>query len=80
MDYFSVIVLTIVAFIFVSDRKIKSINLLAKENNDIIKSIDSVLKDLEIYKLNTEKVDYEKFLEIIRDSKNEYILIQNDGL
>lgn len=80
MDYFSVIVLVIVVFIFMSDRKVKDITIIEKENNEILKQIEQVKQNLKIVKLETKDMNYDEILKNIQTLENKYILIQNSKL
>lgn len=80
MDYFNVIVLIIVIFVFVSDRKIKSVREISKLNNNIDIEIEKISKNLKVLKVNMDDIDYTKFIELVNKEKKEYILIQNKSL
>ncbi len=82
MDYFSVIILVIVTFVFISDRNIKSIDKIKNEQTelDILQQIEIVKENLEIVKVNTKDMNYINILKIIQKYSKSYILLQNDDL
>lgn len=82
MDYFSVIVLVIIVFVFVSDRNIKSIDVIQQEKTsvNIEQEIYNIKQELEIIKFNTkdiESIKHKDTLNIIKKSNKKYILIKN---
>lgn len=77
MDYFSVLVLVLVVFIFISDRKYRSLDEIQKENKDIIYDVDNLKKKLEIIKLNIKDINYNNVRKIIKNIDKEYIILQN---
>ena len=82
MDYFSVIILVIVAFIFISDRNIKSIEKIKQEktNISIELEIDNINKQLEIIKTESKNINLYSLQNIIRKSNKKYVLIQNNEI
>lgn len=82
MDYFSVIILVIVAFIFISDRNIKSIEKIKQEktNINIEQEIDNINEKLEIIKTESKNINLDNLQNIIKKSNNQYILIQNNEI
>ena len=82
MDYFSVTVLIIVTFIFISDRSVKNIDRIKKEkgNIDIYTEMENIKTKLEIRKINTNDMNYNNILKQVQASKSEYIILQNDEL
>jgi len=77
MDYFSVIVLVLVVFIFISDRKHKSITEIEMVNKDIFYNVNKIKQSLEIIKLNIKDINYNNIRKIIKKIDKEYIIIQN---
>ena len=82
MDYFSVIVLVIVTFIFISDRNIKSIERIKEEKKilDIEQEIENIKEKLQVIKLSSKDMNYINILEKIKSCKKEYVLLQNNEL
>lgn len=80
MDYFSVIVLIIVVFIFMADRKVKTIEAIRKENNDILKEIETLKQNLKLIKVEPKDMEYSKLQKNIETIKQEYVLIQNEEI
>lgn len=77
MDYFSGIVLVLVVFIFISDRKYKTIDEIQKENKDIIYKVNTLKKKIEIIKLNIKDINYNNICKIVKNIDKEYIILQN---
>lgn len=82
MDYFSVIVLVIVIFIFASDRSVKSIDNIIKEKTDIniLQEIRNVKEKIDVIKISTKDMHYANILKITKKTKNKYVLLQNSEL
>lgn len=82
MDYFSVIVLIIVTFIFITDRNIKTIDEIKKEQEDldIYNEVNGIKKVLTVNKLNTKDMNYNNIVELAKEINSRYILIQNERL
>lgn len=82
MDYFSVIVLILVIFTFVSDRNVKSIDKIKNEKQDLDleKEINYIKENLEIIKIESKNMTYDNFFKTTNDFKKEYILLQNSRL
>lgn len=80
MDYFSVIVLVIVVFVFITDKKAKTVQIIEREDKLILNKVQEIRKDLKIIKITTKDMCYEKILKIIQDLKQEYVLIQNSKI
>ena len=68
MDYFSVIILVIVAFVFISDRNIKSIEKIKHEktNINIEQEIDNINEQLEIIKTESKNINLYSLQNITR--------------
>lgn len=78
MDYFNVIVLIIVSFIFVSDRKIKEIEELEKQDSEILKKAEEIMLNIQVIDMeNTESVNFGE--NVVRSGK-QYILLKNKWL
>lgn len=82
MDYFSVVILIIATFVFVSDRNVKSIEVIQKEtgNTNIVKDVVEVKENMDIIKIVTKNMDYNKLVKISQNSQNQYILFLNKQL
>jgi len=82
MDYFSVIVLITITFVFISDRYVKSIEDIkeAKKDIDIIEQINIIKEKMDVIKICEKDMNPIDILKITRKSKKEYILIQNNKL
>ena len=82
MDYFSVIILVIVTFVFISDRSVKSIDRIKNEkiDLDITQQINNIKEKLDVIKVNTEDTNYINILKTTEKSQKEYILLQNSKL
>ena len=77
MDYFSAIVLIIVVFIFMADRKIKSIEVIQKENSNILEEIKNVKQKLQIVEVKCGDMNFNNILTHIRKLEKEYLFIKN---
>lgn len=66
MDYFSIIVLVMVVFVFMGDRNIKPIEIIQKENKNILNEAEEIKKNLDIIKLKTEEMNYKTIENIYR--------------
>lgn len=80
MDYFSIIILVIITFIYITDRKIKSIEDIIKQNgnNDIIKKLKKVKEKIFIVNLDFENISLNTIKEIVNNNNEyEYFLLQN---
>lgn len=82
MDYFSVIVLIIIIFIFITDRKAKTIEEIKTGNDNIQNEIDDVKQNLEIIEVSTKDMNYDKLLKNIQSKKleKEHIIIKNNRI
>ena len=80
MDYFSVIVLILITFVFASDRSIKSIEQIGSENVDIYPKISDIKNKIEILTLNESEMNYNSITKRTNNCNKEYILIQNKKL
>lgn len=78
MDYFSIIVLIVVIFIFISDRKLKPISEIKKQENKIEQKTQQIKDNMAIIRLRTDKITYFNIQKIARDFENKYVLIIND--
>ena len=78
MDYFSVIVLVIVTFVFISDRSVKNIEMI--EDSNIIDKICDINNELEIIQLDEKNINYININQMIKRTKKQYILIKNSKL
>lgn len=81
MDYFSVIVLIIIVFVFMSDRKLKELDVIKKENKDIFKQSEKMKEKTRIIKFNTKNAIYDNLknnIESIAD--DEYLLFVNEKI
>ena len=77
MDYFSVIILIIVTFVFVSDRNVKSIEDIRKNKNDIDSEIQSIKSNIEIINVSSLEMNYNNVIYLAQNSKEEYVLLKN---
>lgn len=78
MDYFSITILIIVVFVFMSDKKTKKLKEIIAQDKKIIEKIDKVNSNIEIIKLSSEDITYESLINIVEKSDKEYVLIQNN--
>lgn len=79
MDYFSVIILVIVIFIFVSDRKIKDIDKIKSEKQDeqLLAKIEDINENLDIIQVNEGQMNFKNICRLAKKTTKEYILVQN---
>ena len=77
MDYFSVIVLVIVTFVFISDRSVKSIEQLNKTNNELRKKINDIKGKIQVIELENSITNYSELIELVEKTTGEYILLKN---
>jgi len=75
-----VIVLVIVVFIFMSDRKIKTLETIEQEYSNILDKINEVKQNLKIIEFKFQNMTYDNFLKNIKNTEQEYILIQNNEI
>lgn len=82
MDYFSVIILVIVAFVFISDRNIKSIEKIKQEKTDVNveQEINDINEQLEIIERDVKNINIYNLKNIIGKTNNQYILIHNPDI
>jgi len=80
MDYFSVIVLIIVVFIFISDRKIKNIDTILGVDEEIFIKIEELKQNLKIINLKSKDMHYNKIKKILNEQNEEYLLIKNSNI
>lgn len=77
MDYFSVIILIIVTFVFISDRSVKSIEDIRQNKKDIESEIKVIKSNIEIINVSSLEMNYNNVVYIAKNSKKEYILLKN---
>jgi len=82
MDYFSVIVLVIVTLVFVSDRKVKSIDKIINEKTDVnlYEKIHDIKEKMTVIEIDTKEMDYDNLVKITQGIDKEYILLYNRQL
>ena len=80
MDYFSVIVLIIVTFVFASDKKLKQIEDIQNKNCELSKAIDEFNNKVEIIKIKENQMNYEYMKQIAALKNSEFILFQNNDI
>ncbi len=82
MDYFSVIVLIIVVFIFMADRKTKTLEQTIKENSSILEEVENVKQNMKIITIDSKDMNYDKLFKSIQEENLEvqYIFIQNNEM
>lgn len=80
MDYFNVIVLIIVSFIFVSDRKIKEIEELEKQDSEILKKAEELMLNLQIIDTDMQEKNTVNLEEVIINTEKQYTLLKNKWL
>ena len=82
MDYFSVIVLVIVTLVFISDRRVKSIDKIINEKaeTELYKKIDSIKEKMTVIKLDIKQMNYAKILKCTQNIDKEYIFLCNKQL
>ena len=79
MDYVSIIILIVVTFIFLSDRKIKSQEEIFL-NKEIKQKTKQVKQSLDIIQMDMNKLKYSNLKQLLQNSKNKYILIIDNEL
>ena len=83
MDYFSVIVLIIVTFVFASDKKLKQIEDIQNgnednKNNELLRYIDEFNNNkVEIIKIKENEMNYDFMKRIISSKCSEFVAFQN---
>ena len=82
MDYFSVIILIIVTFVFVSDRSVKSITTIQNSCSrpNILDEICVINNELESIQFEEKDINYTNITKNIKKNKKQYILIKNSKL
>ena len=81
MDYYSIIVLVIITFIFISDRKIKKVeDIKNQNNNNFNENLKEVRDNLLVLKLNFDNITKNELYNLIRNKKNKYLLLENSLL
>ena len=71
MDYFSVIILIVVTFVFISDRNIKSLEKIKSEDMNILYKVKQIRENLDIVK--TKNINYKNILDNLKASDKDYI-------
>lgn len=79
MDYFSVVILVIVAYIYMTDRCVKDLETLKKEKQDldIICEIKHIKDNIEFLKIKPEDMTYDNILARLKGAQKQYIFLQN---
>ena len=78
MDYFSVIILIVVTFVFISDRNIKSLEKIKSEDMNILYKVKQIRENLDIVK--TKNINYKNILDNLKASDKDYILLHNNKI
>ena len=79
MDYFSVLVLIIVTFVFVLDRSVKEIENIQKDNiiEDLLNKTQYVNNNMDVIQMESKDITYSNLTNVVKTCLNEYLLIQN---
>ena len=80
MDYFSIIILVIITFIFITDRKIKTIDYLKNIDNNLIEKIEKVRDNMIILKCDFNTISKEKINDSLKNECTNYLFLQNSRL
>ena len=80
MDYYSIIVLVVITFIYITDRKIKTIDDLKKQNENIYTNITKLKKDLIILKVNFKNLTQKELYNVAEKGNKKYLFIENEQL
>ena len=77
VDYFSIIVLIVITFVFITDRRIKSkLDL----DNKIVNELNTIKKNFLYLKLNFESLSFEELINSINNSTYDYIFLESELL
>ena len=77
MDYFSIVILVIVAFTFTLDRKMLDINTISKKNPKIKSTVRKLIKKLNVIKCDMETITYNSLMQIAETKKKYILLVTN---
>lgn len=82
MDYFSIIILVVVTFVFISDRNVKSISEIKKDkiSTNIVNKVNNIKENLDIIQIKTKDMKYINISKSIQKTTKQYILLQNNKL
>ena len=80
MDYFSVIVLIIVTFVFISDKNVKIFDYSTNEKTDVINKIENIKEKLHITYLSEKNMNYTNIIQIGKQAEQEYVMVCNEEI